>query len=566
MKKPYVLSLPILLLAGSAFAAEPPDAGTLLREQPKTPAAKPAPFTPPTPAATQAPKEKDAGPVVLVKSFRVTGSSLIANNELVAQLGEYVGKEYSFRQLQSLALHLVGYYAQKGYLARIFIAPQDFADGAVTFTVIEGKLGTLKFDTQIDASRIDAARAQRFISGRLRPGEPFSLTAVGEAMTILNEQPGIQARSALKPGTGEGEIDLVVTATDTPLTVYSLKVDNNATQATGKNQIGASVSLQNPSGRFDQATLFANASDGVTFVNADYSLAVGERGLRAGASASSLRYRITETSFDALRGDGSASILSAYFSYPLQRLAQRSLTVNASLAQKRMTDYAFDQETGNRNLNVGNVGLSGWSVNPWIGGITSYGAELTAGSVDRAANAADMAQDQKGRRTDGRFTKLAWRIGQTVSVAEGWNVLANLRGQVAERNLDSSERLSLGGPANVRAYSVDEAAGDEGYLLSLNLLHPINETLAAKLFFDYGEITLNKNLWDNWNVGNPGLPNRYALKGIGAGLDWMVAKNTSLSVMLAAPLGDNPGRDSNELDPNAGRKQARFSASLLVNF
>jgi hypothetical protein len=67
-------------------------------------------------------------------------------------------------------------------------------------------------------------------------------------------------------------------------------------------------------------------------------------------------------------------------------------------------------------------------------------------------------------------------------------------------------------------------------------------------------------------VGNPGLPNRYALKGIGAGVDWMIAKNTSLSMMLAAPLGDNPGRDSNELDPNAGRKQARFSASLLVNF
>jgi hemolysin activation/secretion protein len=385
-------------------------------------------------------------------------------------------------------------------------------------------------------------------------------------MTILNEQPGIEARSALKPGTGEGEIDVVVTATDTPLTVYSLKVDNNATQATGKNQIGASISLQNPSGHFDQATLFANASDGVTFVNADYSLAVGERGLRAGVSASSLRYRITETSFEALRGDGSASILSANFSYPLQRLAQRSLTVNASLAQKRITDYAFDLETGNRNLNVGNVGLSGWSVNPWIGGITSYGAELTAGNVDRSANAADMAQDQKGRRTDGHFTKLAWRMGQTVSVAEGWNVLANLRGQVAERNLDSSERLSLGGPANVRAYPVDEAAGDEGYLLSLNLVHPVNETVVAKLFFDYGEITLNKNLWDNWNVGNPGLPNRYALKGIGAGLDWMVAKNTSLSVMLAAPLGDNPGRDSNELDPNAGRKQARFSASLLVNF
>jgi hemolysin activation/secretion protein len=558
--------LPLLLAAIPAIAQQAPDAGQLLRQQPKLPS---LPSAPPaqdlTPKAAE-PQAESAGPRVLVKGFRFAGATLVAEGELQAQLAEAVGKEYSFQQLQGMALQLIGYYAQKGYLARVFIAPQGFTDGTVTFTIVEGKLGELKLDTNIDSSRIDAARLQRFLAARLQPGEKLSLAAVGETMNVLNEQPGIQARAALKPGKGEGEIDLTIAATATPPTSYGFQLNNSGTRATGELQLTGNLALNNPIGHFDRAVLLFNAADGIAFLNGDYGIAVGDRGLRLGANASKLRYRVTESSQSALQGKGHADTLGVYASYPLERLTQSQLTLTTSLNRRHMKDDAVAVETSNRTVTVGNIAVSGWRFNPALAGVTNYGLDLSTGKTDRSGNAGDLNQDQLGRRSDGGFTKLAWRAGHFAPLADSWNLYANLSGQFTNRNLESSERFTLGGPNGVRAYPVSEGSGDEGWLLNLNLSHPIGDTLAVKFFIDHGQIRLNKTLWAGWNDGNPNQPNRYALSGIGGSIDWEIDKNLSLGVTLAVPLGKNPGRDSTGLDADGRHTNARLWAGLSANF
>lgn len=564
MKKPLALLLPVALYASSALAASLPDAGSLLRDQPKPPSPAPAPSKPLV--VPEADPSKNDAPRVLVKGFRFVGSTLVAESELQAQLAEAVGKEYSFQQLQGMALQLIGYYAQKGYLARVFIAPQDFKDGTVTFTVVEGKLGELKLDTSIDTSRIDAARVQRFLAARLQPGEKLSLASVGEAMNVLNEQPGIRARASLKPGRGEGDVDLLISATATPATSYGFQLNNSGTRATGELQLSGNLALNNPSGHFDRAALLFNAADGIAFVNGDYSIAVGDRGLRLGATASKLRYRVTQASPSALQGKGDADTFGVYASYPLERLTQSQLTLTASLNRRHMKDNAAEIETSNRTVTVGSIGVSGWRFNPALAGVTNYGLDLSAGETDRSGNAGDLNQDQLGRRSDGGFTKLAWRVGHLAPLADSWNLYANVSGQFANRSLESSERFTLGGPNGVRAYPVSEGNGDEGWLLNLNLLHPLSDTLAVKFFIDHGQIRLNRTLWAGWNDGNPNQSNRYVLSGIGGGIDWKIDKNLSLGVTLAMPLGKNPGRDSNGHDADGRHTGARLWASLSANF
>ena len=83
------------------------------------------------------------------------------------------------------------------------------------------------------------------------------------------------------------------------------------------------------------------------------------------------------------------------------------------------------------------------------------------------------------------------------ALSRDWTVYASVLGQRASKNLDSSEKFSLGGAQGVRAYPVGEAAGDEGALATLELRYALPQWLGATpqlvLFADSGRVRINKN-------------------------------------------------------------------------
>jgi len=62
--------------------------------------------------------------------------------------------------------------------------------------------------------------------------------------------------------------------------------------------------------------------------------------------------------------------------------------------------------------------------------------------------------------------------------------------QSASKNLDSSEKMSLGGAGGVRAYPTSEAIGDEGVLAQLELRYSAG-SYAPYVFVDGGSIKTN---------------------------------------------------------------------------
>jgi hemolysin activation/secretion protein len=114
-------------------------------------------------------------------------------------------------------------------------------------------------------------------------------------------------------------------------------------------------------------------------------------------------------------------------------------------------------------------------------------------------------------------------------------------GQWASKNLDSSQKLTLGGPYSVRAYPSGEAAGDEGYFFSvegqyaLPLSWPGNWRLTA--FYDHGHVSINR---DPWTPAN----NSRTLRGIGAGLLVTDAAGWVARLSLAWKRGEAPQTDS----------------------
>ena len=496
----------------------------------------------------------------MVKSIRVKGSVLISEAELIAQVQDLVGKELSFSELQDAALGLMGYYAKRGYLANVFLPPQQVGEGVVEFQVVEGRLGALNIERQGD--RIDAARVGRFITQRLPTGAPMDVRALGEALNILNDQPGLQVASALLAGKAEGDVDLNVLAKSLPLVGFNLGLNNQGSRSTGAVQASGGISLANPSGHFDAASLLLNKSEGSSFSRGEYSIALGDRGLRVGVNASVLKYRLVQAQFEALQAAGTADTVGLTVSYPLAQRTDFRLSLSGSSEAKKLVDRTVAGETGNRQVRVSTVGVNGSVLaDPeGLGAFISFGAAVTAGDTEQR-NAEALAADQTSRRTEGGFSKIGWNAGVFRGLDENWTFTGGARGQMAAKNLDSSERFSLGGPSGVRGYPASQATGDGGWLLNLALSRRLGNKLSLGAFVDTGRVKVNQSI----PVGTT-TPNRYSLSAAGLTLQWQPMEQSLLGVTLAMPLGSNPGSNNGINSDGSRANKARvwlsFSAQL----
>jgi hemolysin activation/secretion protein len=116
------------------------------------------------------------------------------------------------------------------------------------------------------------------------------------------------------------------------------------------------------------------------------------------------------------------------------------------------------------------------------------------------------------------------------------SLYASVRGQLASKNLDSAEKMQLGGPYGVRAYPEGEAYGDEGYLataearLQLPRLLTVSGEFQLFGFVDAGAVNFAKNPWFSGS-------NAAHRRGVGAGLSWISPSNLQLKGTYAHKLG-----------------------------
>ncbi len=91
---------------------------------------------------------------------------------------------------------------------------------------------------------------------------------------------------------------------------------------------------------------------------------------------------------------------------------------------------------------------------------------------------------------------LALQLVHSEILTHAFVLQAALSGQIADKNLDSSQKFSLGGPNGVMGYAVGDGGGDDGYLADLELSHrvPLRSmpgALHAGVLAQYGMIHVN---------------------------------------------------------------------------
>ena len=468
-----------VLVCASAHAQLKPDAGQVsrdLQQQPELATPKVvAPLRIEGQAVPQGARATDVR--FAVKSIRVSGSQVFPASELEALVANLSGAEHSLAEFNAGADRITAYYRERGFVvARAYLPAQDIKDGVVVIAVLEGVLSQQSLSNK---SRLPDAQANRYLAA-VKTGDAIKADQVSRALLLLADTPGVgSVRAALQPGASVGTTDLLVELDPAQAYLANLEADNYGNRYTGEYRIGAAVALNNPFNLGDLLSLRAITSgDLMSYARLAYQLPVGGSGLKLGVAYSDTHYKLGEE-FAALQAHGTASSASLYATYPFVRSQSSNLWGTLTWEDKKLTDQTdVPVSSVDKQVQLVTLGLAGSRQDAfWGGGLTAFDMALTSGNL--SMDASSLARDAAvgSAHSNGTFSKLVYSLSRQQRVSENYSVLLALSGQQASKNLNSSEKFSLGGANGVRAYPQGEASGDEGMLLNLEARRSLNEQL-----------------------------------------------------------------------------------------
>ena len=526
----------LLALSLGAFAQQPPTGGGQFQQIPP----RPIPQRP----APEIRIEKGSVPAIQisdqvripVQSLRVTGQTVYSEAELVALTDFKPGSELNLTELRAMAARITDHYQRNGYVvAQAYLPAQGIKDGVVTIAVLEGKYGKITLRNQ---SSLSDGTANGILRG-LNSGDTISIAPLERRLLLLSDLPGVVVKSTLVPGAAVGESDLIVEVTPGRRVTGSVDADNAGNRYTGENRLGGTINLLNPTGHGDVFSLRVLGASGLAYGRASYETQVGQG--RVGVAYTALAYRL-QREF-AGQGHGTAEVASIYGTYPLIRSRNTNLYALVEFDYKTFEDKLDaalpPNNVTNKRAGVFVAGLFGDHRDRFGGGgYTTYSLFGSFGDLDiRTQFLRDI--DAITARTNGSYGKLAFQVTRLQTLGGPFSLYAALRGQVASKNLDISEKMELGGMYAVRAYPEGEAYGDEGYVATLEarmLLPQFYESQTGRMnligFVDTGTVTINKN---PWAAGQ----NNRTLSAAGVGLTWEDYNNFTVRAYYARKLGDN---------------------------
>ena len=487
---PKAITLALFGLAAQAQTIPTPNAGQVLRElqvpAPAAPIAAPAARVEPALATT------DNSTKVLVKSIVITGNQEIPTSDLSPLVSSLVGSEQTLAQLNAAARRITNYYRSRGFaVARALLPAQDITSGAVTISVIEGRVSSSRV---ANTSRLPDALVGSYI-GEVKPGDVIRSSQIDRGILLLQDTPGIaSSRATLQPGASVGTSELLIEVLPANLLSGSAMLDNYGSRYTGEYRLGGNFALASPLGRGDQLSFSAlTAGSGLSFGRLAYQMPVGSDGLRLGAAYFDTRYKLGRE-FAALEAQGSANSTSVFAAYPFIRSPAKNLSGTASYESKNLNDRVNSTATvTDKKVGLTSLGLTGNLQDAFFGGgINSFDLTLVTGNLN-IASAGALAIDTASAQTNGSYSKVTYGLSRLQRISNSTVISASFNGQQAGKNLESSEKFSLGGSTGVRAYPTGEASGDEGHKGAVELRHRWNANWQSTVFYDFGSITrINK--------------------------------------------------------------------------
>jgi hemolysin activation/secretion protein len=533
----WLLSALGVVSALPAISADAPTPGSVAQSlrQPTLPARRPAEVIFRRDGSES--EHDPNGPRFRINAIDFNGNTVFDSYRLKRVVERFVDRELNLWDLGRAADAVSEFYQQRGYpLARALVPAQKVVDGRVRMNIVEGILGKVR----VAGNHRYSADTLLHRGGELAPGKPINLPALERKLLVLNEQPGLQARATLQAGSDFGASDLLIQATEKPLSL-DVALTNAAREDIGQTRVDSTLSWNNPLGIGDQLSVRGILSQHrlLHYGKASYSVPLGSEGDRLTASYSRVRYRVAGE-LDILQLGGTAETDELTWTHSLIRSRQHDRSVGLTASYRKFTQQALGVQLSETRLPIY---TANWNERWFDDDGTAWNGKLALSSNGRS-NADSTRQDAEQLRIEAN-------VDATASLGNQLDLYVKFNSVYSRQRLPDSDKFDVGGPDSVRAYRPSELRGDSGELTTLELRRPFTvagKVAVATAFVDYAHVVYKQASLRNGND---------AIGGAGLGLTAYPTSTTTAKVEFATPLTSHHADDGKH-----GRLWFNLSASF----
>ena len=514
---------------------------------------KPATATPPATNATA--PNADTPAQFIFKGFKFEGNTVYSSNSLSRLIAKQVPAVKDLSDIQSAAQAVANRYQEDGVLARVDLLPQDLTEGIVTITITEGKFSGARLESA-NSAKLPPDLLTRMVEKAQPVGAPVRLSNMDRATMLLNEVPGVQANVRLSTGQAEGQTEALVQVQDKNPWDGQLTLDNTGSVSTGIARFSSQFNRYGMLGRADVGSMQYMHSKGLDYLRLGYNEPLGYGGARWGLNTEYTHYTVIGEDYGQLDLHGPSNSLSLYVSQPWIRRRDFSSDWVMTAEHKNFKNISSFTSSQYKVDNLSGTVSMTTQDSLWRGGENNASLQLQRGFVNYDST----------NTLDGGFTKWRLNMSRKNKINDSQALLVSYQRQWANRNLDSSEKFSIGGASSVRAYPGGETSGSEASMFTTEWQHDLqwnNQPYKFSAFYDLGSVSKYK--YNDSGVAN----NSYSLQGVGLWIGTSIPNRWGQSQWRATwahRLGSNPAALSTGSDADGTYYLNRFWLSASQVF
>ncbi len=404
-------------------------------------------------------------------SIDVAGASAFSQEDLRSVYADKIGQTVSLADVYDIANRMTLKYRNAGYILTQVVVPQQTIDnGDVRLQVVEGFVNNVSIRKQDENAPINTALIESYAAG-IKKGGPLNARDLERQLLLINDLPGVNARSILSPSATPGGADLLIVLDYDPVDGL-ISADNFGSRYLGPVQLGAAATLNSFLGQNEaisgQVALAPQSWYELAYGAVSYEIPVGSYGTKLRFSGSATD---TEPGYDLEQFDveGRAYLLNVGLTHPFIRSRSENLYGRLNFDWRRVKSENNIEPTRKDRLSV----LRAGGRYQFMDTILSAGANTVDLELSKGLGilGASDKGDANMTRTAGdpQFTKLEAEIQRLQRITGSVNLLVAARGQVSSNALLSSEEFGVGGFGFGRGYDPSEITGDEGVAAKVEL-------------------------------------------------------------------------------------------------
>jgi hemolysin activation/secretion protein len=458
----------------------------------------------------------------VLQDITFDGNTVYGPEELRSLWADLAGKEVSLADIYGVARSATVKYRTDGYiLSQVIVPPQDVEQGMVRLQVIEGFVGEVTIEGDIQGRR-DILEAY---GEKIKASRPLLAQDLERYLLLAGDLAGVTARGVLTPSaTVPGASDLAIVIEHKGFDGFA-QIDNRGSRFIGPWLFVFGGQINSLAGLYEQVSLvFATSWEPEELQYGEISVAVPvtDEGtlltLAFSASHSEPGFELEDQQIDSRDVDGTIDI-----THPLIRTREANLSVGGSFTV-RETDT--DQH-GNRIIDDSLRVLRAHGSYDFVDSIAtdllgegwqSVNLVQAEASVGLPIFGATDGDDHLTSRSegDGDFLKFVGTVSRLQGLLfPGFNLYVAATGQIASEALLSSEEFGVGGSTFGRGYDPSEITGDDGVATTVELQYgnatdySFLESYQVYTFWDFGKV---------YNQETPGVDDNVSLSSAGGGI------------------------------------------------